>query len=330
MMKTRREILLGVLFAALIAIAGLWESIGSLILQPLSDAQASVDSARANLIALKDQETIIDQAIRNLKELDVIGLPADRGHASALYQGWLISQLEKCSIDSPIVTPGPAIQENAVGNRIPFVVQFSATSKRFAEFLDRFHSTPLLHRITNLHIVRSTDGESDHRVMLSIEALAMESGRVAESLPEPIAADDELTLAALISHNDFFGGSEAPESPSESDSHEVADQSQTSETKEAAPVEARQPLVQDPHENVRFIASVWNGRQREAWLIDRRTMQEVTVPESAEFTFPGVAGKVLWVGDDSLQLNLNGRRCRLQLGQTLSEASLAHSALPRE
>ncbi len=176
----------------------------------------------------------------------------------SLYQGWLISQLETCSIDSPIVTPGPAIKEDAVGNRIPFVVQFTAESQHIAEFLDRFHSTPLLHRITNLHIVRSSDGESDHRVMLSIEALAMECGLAAETLPDPIA-------------------------------------------------------------------SVWNGRQREAWLIDRRSMQEVTVFESTELTLPGIAGRVMSVDEDSLQLNLNGQLGRLELGQTLSEASFTQS-----
>ena len=324
MIKNRREVLLGVLFVTLIAIAGLWESIGAIILQPLSDAQASVESARANLIALKDQETIVDQAIRNLKEIDVIALPPDRGQASSLYQGWLISQLETCSIDSPIVTPGPAIKEDAVGNRMPFVVQFTAESKHIAEFLDRFHATPLLHRITNLHIVRSSDSESDHRVMLSIEALAMECGLAAETLPDPIAVDDALTLAALISHNDFLGGTQ-PEPAAATTSTDVAVQSQTAGSTDSPLVEAPQPLVLDPHESVRFIASVWNGRQREAWLIDRRSMQEMTVLASAELTFPGIAGRVVSVGEDSLQLNLNGQLCRLELGQSLSEASFTQS-----
>ena len=324
MIKNRREVLLGVLFVTLIAIAGLWESIGAIILQPLSDAQASVESARANLIALKDQETIVDQAIRNLKEIDVIALPPDRGQASSLYQGWLISQLETCSIDSPIVTPGPAIKEDAVGNRMPFVVQFTAESKHIAEFLDRFHATPLLHRITNLHIVRSSDGESDHRVMLSIEALAMECGLAAETLPDPIAVDDALTLAALISHNDFLGGTQ-PEPAAATTSTDVAVQSQTAGSTDSPLAEAPQPLVRDPHESVRFIASVWNGRQREAWLIDRRSMQEMTVLASAELAFPGIAGRVVSVGEDSLQLNLNGQLCRLELGQSLSEASFTQS-----
>lgn len=324
MIKNRREVLLGVLFVTLIAIAGLWESIGAIILQPLSDAQASVESARANLIALKDQETIVDQAIRNLKEIDVIALPPDRGQASSLYQGWLISQLETCSIDSPIVTPGPAIKEDAVGNRMPFVVQFTAESKHIAEFLDRFHATPLLHRITNLHIVRSSDGESDHRVMLSIEALAMECGLAAETLPDPIAVDDALTLAALISHNDFLGGTQ-PEPAAAATSTDVAVQSQTAGSTDSPLAEAPQPVVRDPHESVRFIASVWNGRQREAWLIDRRSMQEMTVLASAELAFPGIAGRVVSVGEDSLQLNLNGQLCRLELGQSLSEASFTQS-----
>lgn len=325
MIKNRREVLLGVLFVTLIAIAGLWESIGAIILQPLSDARASVETARANLIALKDQETIVDQAIRNLKEIDVIALPADRGQASSLYQGWLISQLETCSIDSPIVTPGPAIKEDAVGNRMPFVVQFTAESKHIAEFLDRFHATPLLHRITNLHIVRSSDGESDHRVMLSIEALAMECGLAAEILPDPIAVDDALTLAALISQNDIFGGTQESELSPAAALADVVTQSETAGSKQAPPVEAPQPLALDPHESVRFIASVWNGRQREAWLIDRRSMQEMTVLASAELTFPGIDGRVVSVGEDSLQLNLDGQLCRLELGQSLSEASFTQS-----
>ena len=207
---------------------------------------------------------------------------------------------------------------------MPFVVQFTAESKHIAEFLDRFHATPLLHRITNLHIVRSSDGESDHRVMLSIEALAMECGLAAETLPDPIAVDDALTLAALISHNDFLGGTQ-PEPAAAATSTDVAVQSQTAGSTDSPLAEAPQPVVRDPHESVRFIASVWNGRQREAWLIDRRSMQEMTVLASAELAFPGIAGRVVSVGEDSLQLNLNGQLCRLELGQSLSEASFTQS-----
>ena len=77
----------------------------------------------------------------------------------------------------------------------------------------------------------------------------------------------------------------------------------------------------DPLKSIRFVASVWNGDQREAWFVDQRSKEEQSVIASSELTFPDIEGRVLSIDGDTLQLELQGQRCSINLGQTLSDVS---------
>ena len=167
MFNTPREKFLAIFFGGSIAAFGLWETVGHVLLQPLTDARIAVDAARAANVTLQDQSTVVEHALRNLKQLSGHSLPADPGKASVLYQGWLIRNLAQNSIASAIVTPAPAIVEKSIGHRIPFSVQCQASTSNIAMFLDQFYATPLLHRITNLNISNSSEGEADHRVTIA-------------------------------------------------------------------------------------------------------------------------------------------------------------------
>lgn len=329
MMKSRRELVLAAMFGGVILVFALWETIGAVVLQPLSDSTAAVDAARVNLAGLHNESTLIEQSLRYLKDLKEKSLPADPGTAFVMYQGWLIRQLESCSIDAPVVSPGPPISEESVGYRIPFVVQFEADTIRIARFLDQFHATPLLHRITNLHVIRSPDN-ADHHVLLSIEALSLHDSATIDSIPDVLPADNQMTLESLIAQNDFLGGSETPTTistaiaaPFESTATPTEDSNPVAEA--STPEPAKHPL-----ESIRFVASVWNGRQREAWLVDSRSQEEVTVVAASDLALPGVKTKILRVGNDSLQLVLNGKTCRVELGQTLNQASTLVTSVPRQ
>lgn len=319
-MKSRRELVLAAIFGGVILVFGLWETVGSIILQPLSDSTAAVDAARTNLAALQDESMIIEQSLRNLKELKEKSLPSDPGTAFVMYQGWLIHQLEACSIVSPVVSPSPPIAEDSIGYRIPFVVQFDADSTSLARFLDLFHGTPLLHRITNLHVIRSANN-ANHHVLLSVEVLSVEGAATIETIPDVLPIQNQTTLESAIAKNDFLGGSGATSMTSEV----TTSSSDTTES----PVENSDPVAETskpepeklPLESIRFVASVWNGRQREAWLFDNRSKKEVTVVDASDLSLPGVEARILIVGNDSLQLVLNGETRRVQLGQTLNQAA---------
>ncbi len=314
MLNTPREKFLAVLFGGSIAVFGMWETVGHVLLQPLTDARAAVDAARSANATLQDQSTTVEHALRNLKQLAGHSLPADPGKASVLYQGWLIRHLEQNSIASAIVTPAPAIVEKSIGHRIPFSVQCQASTNNIAMFLDQFYATPLLHRITNLNIANASDGEAIHRVTISIEALAFDTATNIDALPEPAAVTDETSLVAALSKNDIF----RRKMPTQEFVPVVAPPAEQVVAEPQPPDPAAKP---DPRKSIRFVASVWNGDQREAWFVDQRSKEERSVIASSELTFPDIEGRILSIDDDTLQLELQGQRCSINLGQTLSDVS---------
>jgi hypothetical protein len=81
--------------------------------------------------------------------------------------------------------------------------------------------------------------------------------------------------------------------------------------------------VADPHQSVRFVASVWNGQQREAWLVDGRSSEEISVVASSPLKFPDIDGRVISIDEDVLHLELSGQLCSVVLGKTLSESTVA-------
>jgi len=171
MLSTPREKNLAILLGGSMALLLLWETAGQILLQPLNDAQTSVSAGLAANDQLRQQSASVEHALRNLKQSAASSLPADPGKASVLYQGWLIRHLESNGIESAVVTPAPPIVVNGVGHRIPIMIQCSGSMAAVAGFLDQFHATPLLHRMTNLSIASLNDNAEEHRVTISVEAL---------------------------------------------------------------------------------------------------------------------------------------------------------------
>lgn len=311
MLNTPRERRLAVIFGSVIGLFVLWQTVGQIVLQPLTDLQNAVDAVRSGNATLHEQSATIDHALRNLKQLTTASLPADPGKAAVVYQGWLIRHLEACSIHNAIVTPAPALSEEHVGHRIPFTVQCEGTTTSIAQFLDQFYATPLLHRITNLNIVNSTEGQGAHRATLAIEALAFDTATSIETLPEPNPTDSNSTLQTALATADIFQR-QLPIQVAVEPPVAVS-------TEEPKPEPAPEQPKADPLKSVRFVASVWNGKQRVAWFVDQRSREERTVIAEAELVLPELTGKVLSIADDRLLLEMSGQKFTLQLGQTLSQ-----------
>lgn len=314
MLKTPREQLLAGLFGGSVLLFGIWETAGQMLLQPLSETQAAVDSTKSGLVTLHEQSAVVEHSLRNLTQLASHSLPADPGKASVLYQGWLIRHLEQCSITSAIVTPAPAIAEKSVGHRIPFSVQCSASTHNIAMFLDCFYGTPLLHRITNLNISNSAEGQGEHRITFGIEAIAFDTADSIEKLPDPKLPTDDCSLVTALAADDVFLRAMPVSNP-------VAETVVEASTEPSVAVLEPQPVAPAPNplENIRFVASVQNGERREAWFFDQRTRNELSLVASADLTFPDVSGKVLSIEGDILHMELSGQRGSLRLGQTLKD-----------
>ena len=312
MLSTPREKNLAMIFGSCMVLLLLWETVGQIILQPLNDAQTSVSAGLAANDQLRQQSATVEHALRNLKQSSGESLPADPGKASVLYQGWLIRHLESNGIESAVVTPAPPIVVNGVGHRIPIMIQCSGSMAAIAGFLDQFHATPLLHRMTNLSITALNDNAAEHRVTISVEALSLTSGNNTESLPEPGPTDETSGLMAVTKSDDFFRRQFATVVEVET----VSNEPESSESSEE-PVMSSSTAKVDPEKSIRFVASVWNGSQREAWFIDQRSKTEQSVVADSELSFPDIQAKVLSITEDSLLLDMAGTQTRITLGQTL-------------
>jgi len=160
------------------------------------------------------------------------------------------------------------------------------------------------------------EGEADHRVTISIEAIAFGSATRIESLPEPAAIADDSSLLAVLSKGDIFRR-QLPVQTYVEPTPAVAESSPEPEVQEEQPPKA------DPQKSVRFVASVWNGQQREAWLVDGRSSEEISVVALSELKLPDISGRIISIDDDVLLLELHGQRRSLSLGKTLSESTVA-------
>jgi hypothetical protein len=321
MQGTKREKLLAALFGGALAIWVLIETAGHMLLQPLSDRQLAVQAATADQATLRGEAAAVEHALRNLKPLVRQSLPADPGRASVLYQGWLLQVLTRHNIDSAIMTPGPAIAELNVGHRIPISVQFTASTSCVAGFLDQFFATPLLHRVTSLNIAPAADGETDeHRVMISIEALSLDSASEAERLPEAATPDPETSLATALARDDIF----VPVWPEEPASESVVPHQLTGQPEQIPVVSKAEPAAE--HSGLRFVASVWNGQEREAWLVNGATQETRLVVALSDLDVPDAHGpahpaRVMAIGEDYMQVDLQGQHRTFLLGQHLNVQS---------
>lgn len=318
MLNTRRERFLAISLGTAVVAFALWETAGRMLLQPLTDAQSAVAAAESQQAAMDQQSVEIEKAVQNLTAASRQSLPADPGKAAVHYQDWLIRTLAKHSIHSSIVTPAPAIEERNVGHRIPVSIQCTCSTNQIALFLDAFTAEPLLHRITHLNIANTGEGEAHQRVTMNIEALALSCAGEPQPLPEPRAISKESSLVMTLSENDIFCHKKSPQK-----------HSAVSETERPKPAPRKTrpaetvPVRFDARKSIRFVASVWNGQQREAWFVDQRSQDEQSLTASTSLDFPDVQGRIVSIDSDALQLEVAGKRCRLRLGETLFEAESA-------
>jgi hypothetical protein len=206
--------------------------------------------------------------MQNLQEFARKSLPAETGAAAVAYQGWLISLLAENSIQSAIVTPAPAVIDAAIGHRIPFSIQCAAPAEAIARFLDQFYAAPLLHRITNLSISGTAEGSAVHRVVISIEALSLNTAEGDLSLPSPGVVPDDESLSSWMSGDNMFCRKrmEKPQDVA------VAAKLEPLRPKRNPPPRP-EPVRVDPGKSIRFVASVWNGKERKAGSLTSEAMK---------------------------------------------------------
>jgi len=334
MLSTRREKSLAVIAAVTVTVSLLWDSVGSLLLQPFGDITTRIAATQQQIQLRQAVADQIDQAMKNLRSVSNRSLPAEPGKATALYQAWLIQRLTECGIPSPSVTPSPAIADEQLGYRLPFSVECSGPAANLTTFIDRFFSAPILHRITGLTITNSTTGiEDNHQMTVSIEVLALSHATNVESLPEPIAAEtNELSLTSSLQQNDVFRQILQPQvmdppimdppivdSAFNSTNVQPGQEAVAVAQAEEVPVEPEIPEAPPltPEQALQFSGSIGSGTSRKAWFLDLRNGETYRLTSNQMLKFSNFSITILSVSDDAVEVEYQKKRYTIPLGKSL-------------
>lgn len=276
-----------------------------------------------------DMDAAQSQAIRELQELEFeklvamreaasldkwreLSLPSDPAIASVKYQEYLIRVLEKCGLNSPIVTGSAPIEAEGVGVKVQFTVQANATSMQIGSFLDQISSTELLHQITFLSISQSGGPEAlEHAMTAGIEVLVLDGNKT--ELPSLAATRKRSRAAKALASNDIFCRPKKVDEFS-SDSSGLASLLRAF-TGEAGSVESQsdqksEPVAIElppapPQNDIRFVGVIERGAKRLALFYDANTGNQTLVSVGEKLQDIGLDAKILGIEKDTVQMSWN-------------------------
>ena len=310
MPKSKRERILVVLLASIFLGVMGWDSLWQLFLGPFRSRSVAIAALDRKLSDLEAESLRVQRASRELAESRARSLPSVPSVATAWYQKWLLELLAESGWTNVVVTPNRAWPEPELGHRLPFAVRGDADPQVLAAFLDAFHATPLLHKLTALTIqsseAASGEGRRSSNSMESEEAplkvvMAIEAMSLTDA--DPVASERLRHLASAAKTSTTEGQLTRSWTRHDWFSRPKAAASLPTQQR---PIAAEKPMAPETEQQVRLVASIANGRQREAWLYDSRSRKTFVLNERSPFQIADVRGTVLRIESDSVTLALSG------------------------
>jgi hypothetical protein len=312
MLQNKREKILAGVFLGIVALSGGQDAVNAVVFGPLDAKDAQIAGLTQKVSNRELEFGRIEHAQRELRPLREQSLPPDPSVATTLYQNWLIETAKASGITSVQIVPSRAVEEDEVGYRIPVTVQGTMPTAQLGAFLDRFYSTPLLHRITSLSVTGSEGrGNSQPRVTISLEALALKDANPRTDLSdvativehaETLSAEKLANVSArqfFTARDPFLRGYNGPPARP---------------TRSTVPT---RPAAVDPLTQIRLVASLHVNGQTEVWFFNSSTKQQTVVVEGSGFDFAGLQGRLLSADADAVVVEIDGEQRRLPMGQTL-------------
>lgn len=331
MLKTTREKVLLVTVVSLGLISFTLPAIGKIVYGPLEATKLKIVSVDRQIADLEVRVESVLQAAHEYEHAAELSLPESTSTASTLYQKWLIDMLEACGWKNAVVHPGRSVPIEELGNRLPFTIDGAAELTAIATFLHTFHTAPALHKITGIVIenpnsspgsgypqvtsygaVEATPSNPAQllRVSLTLEALSV-TGASQSALP--LAASGIESAAGLSAHwqeRNWF------------DRHPSNDLAvvEQQEVLQQASVVPQQPSAL-PQASLLLIALVAKGPDREAWLLNKQTLELLRVKEAGSLQVGDGLAVVKTIDSDCLSLVIAGDSYVVELGRTVSIAA---------
>ncbi len=165
----------------------------STFLQPINNLVSEEEALQVEANERFDQQIEQRKRAKQLADWRKISLPPDPLDAQRLYEEWVSSLAKLSGFEGTKVTLGRRSSQQDVFVTIPVTLETKATAQELAQFLERFESVELLHRISTCDVISpASEGNPDLQITLTAEGLSMKSAKQRTRLFPQIRLQTEL------------------------------------------------------------------------------------------------------------------------------------------
>ncbi len=265
-------------------------------------------NAAAELERMNTRLKNAEMASQRLHKWQQRSLPSDTHTAQSLYQNWLFQLADDPEFSDINIEALPGRRRGDVCYALKFTFNAKTTLDGLTKFLHRFYSADHLHQIFSLTVTPKGKGKPLD-VRMTIEALSLSDAKFKDELS---TAASQRKLAALADYVDKIGGRNlfaAYQPP--------APPSKTPPPKDPKPKPKPQS---DQIKSTELTGVTSTGDRLQAWILVKTTGDHHELHEGDTFDIDGTKCKVLRIGPRYAEIEIDGKRFRVSLGQNLSEA----------
>lgn len=192
-MQKREKILAGGLGGTVVLLFLVFPWFESNFIEPLTQLSTEEEAAIARKDERFDQQLALRVKEKQLAVWRQQSLPPDPLNAQRLYQEWLTDLAQLSGFEQIKVTLDRRVAQGSVYVTIPVTLEGRATLQELAQFLERFESVDLLHRIATCDALSSgSEGNPELQVTITAEGISMNSAPERMRLFPQFELDSEL------------------------------------------------------------------------------------------------------------------------------------------
>jgi hypothetical protein len=281
----------------------------------LGGATGGLAEARDNLAkVVREKKQAVregNKAAARLAEWDKRSLPADHEIARSLYQNWLSEVADQVGFQGTQVESAEGHMTKKAYYSLPFTVRGQATMEQLVRFLFQFYQAGHLQQIRHLSIkplenVTGQENSKNLKLAISIEALSLPGA----NRPDKLSSEPGkvLAVAALDEYSKVIVGRNL-----------FSPYTASGQTQSTRPADSSPPQF-DPAKYAYLTAVLDVGGRPQAWLLSRTTDQTFKLSQGDEFTIGPVHGKVTRIDHRFVELEIDGARYQLALGNSLRDS----------
>ena len=200
-MQKREKILAGILGAAVLFWFGM-PILNSVFIAPVNELEIQRDQALQDANNKVQQQLALAKRGKTLTVWRRTSLPPSENDAARLYQEWLTEIAQMSGFSDAEFIIGQRRKVSDTFYEVPVTINAKATLQELAQFLERFESVDLLHRIKACEVKSPrSEGNPDLTVMITAEGVSIQSAPPrAELFPEveiANALDKDTTTVTL-------------------------------------------------------------------------------------------------------------------------------------